>query len=172
MISIGLIGDETLAKLLRLATYFTILQLEEAFRAKIAWEMSLVKDPVHIKNLVDENYIEQLDIAKTDKAFGNQYHILALATFLQKDIYVYTKFPNIFLNSDKSIEDIQKAFEANELGRHVMYSPLKSSIFKVDRHKNSIIFGFFDSAMAHFTSLIPNDKNNLTLKPQHDWFKI
>jgi hypothetical protein len=81
MISICLIGDEKLSKILRLATLFTLLELEEAFKAKLAWEISSINDQVQVNNLVDEQFNENLTIAKSDKAYGNQYHLLALATF-------------------------------------------------------------------------------------------
>ena len=71
----------------------------------------------------------------------------------------------------ENIEKCHKAFQNNELGRHIFYSPLKANVFKTDRESNLKFTGFFDLDISHFTSLIVKDKNVLNFKPHHDWFK-
>ena len=84
---------------------------------------------------------------------------------------MYTKFPIHVFKNFKNIEEIQNAFQNNELGRHIFYSPLKSNFFKTDSDKHAKLYGFFDLDISHFTSLIVKDKIVLNFKSKHDWFK-
>jgi len=86
MISISLIGNESLANVLRALTVYTIIKNKNKYLAILRRVLS-ASSMINI----DEQVIRHFDLilleAKTDKTWCNEYHLLAISTFLNSDIY-------------------------------------------------------------------------------------
>jgi hypothetical protein len=161
MISLTLLGNESLKKTLKLLTVLCMLLLKQNFLDLLNQQYkSIEKENSEAYSKI--KFEEYLRIALDDKRWGNEYHMVALATVLGKNIYIYSKF-----KKDGKFQfrrNISKALliglfdtKSSKIGHHLRYEPLKNDFF-VKADKN-VLHGFYCD--QHYTALIP--KQNFTL---------
>jgi hypothetical protein len=91
MISISLIGNESLTNVLRALTVYKIIKNKNEY-------LSILRRELFVSSMInkDEQVIRQFNSilleAKKDKTWCNEYHLLAISTFLNSDIYIYSTF--------------------------------------------------------------------------------
>jgi hypothetical protein len=92
MISISLIRNESLANVLRALTVYTIIKNKNEYLGNLRRELSassMINIDINIDEKVNRKYNSILLEAKTDKTWCNEYHLLAISTFLNSDVYIY-----------------------------------------------------------------------------------
>jgi hypothetical protein len=173
MVSISLCGDKSLTYVLRALTTFTIIILKDFFFEKIKFEFvqsysTSSSSEKEMQIYVNNEYNDILNHARLDKSFGNQYHLFSICTFLQRNIYIYDAFTNNCVHySAKKLKNLFDLGNTN-LGRHVKYIPNNNIMFSQHNVKSSALFGFL--LHAHYTSLIPKEKDPLQFVPKNGWF--
>ena len=132
MISINLIGNETLSKLLRALTVYTLIKYRNQFMQSIQREEYLHNNITNINETTNNKFNSILTDAKTNKCWCNEYHPLALSTLLNTDIYIYSTFYNtntntLYQHANNSIE-LQNIFnQGKRTGAHLIYEPISNS---------------------------------------------
>ena len=110
------------------------------------------------------------DRAKIDKKWGNEYHLLALCSFLNKKLYMYgncTKDNKFVFHRDITENELLIKFD--QIGQHLFYLPIENQIFK--RHTEmSNIYGHFKG--NHYVSLIPNSKKSVIYETKNNLFQF
>ena len=154
MISLCLIGDESLKSLLRALTVFTMVKFKNEF-------VSIISKEVNFENLDKEIikiYYEKIYEAKEDAKWGNEIHLLSISTFLSTNIIVYGSFwdNKDLLNKANTIEELQSAFQKGiRTGSHLIYKPIKNEFFK-NQQELIPLFGFFSPTREHYSAIIPS----------------
>ena len=191
MISLSLIGNETLNILLRKLTVFTILYMKQHLTDIIVREFnSFFEENKKSNNLIisveEENqkrhdYVTQqlnelLFTAKTENAWGHEYHILCMSTFLNKNIYVYSDFRSkrkFYLDRNASLSDIENAFKSKQssslFGRNLKYSPIENTYFRKSLTQN--LFGYYINK-DHYLALIPREQNQIVFETKNNLFNF
>ena len=171
MISLTLIGNESLSKLLRLLTVLSMLTMKQSF-IKLITQQYESTNTLNASSLACANFQEYVKVALTDKEWGCSYHLIALATVLGKHIYVYSSFKkkNKFqLNKNISLECLDKHFKDSitgdsKIGHHLRYDPLINNVFP--KANENCLYGFFSfggpTVAPHYTALIPKFKQDPT----------
>ena len=162
MISISICGDWSWSNSLRILTLFTLFKLKEQFKSKIRREL-LSKQKYsklseeQLKEEIKTKYKKHLGIARIASKWGNEYHLLALSTFLNRSIYLYS-YENL-KNIDKNMShDELQHLLANEdkSGLHFKCSPIDNTIFSNNNQKGQTLYGLYLATdPQHYTSLIP-----------------
>ena len=173
MISISLIGNDSFSQLLRALTVYTIIYHKNDF-------IEIIKKDILFTNLTEENvnkkFNEILYEARTNKIWCNEYHLLAISTFLNCEIYIYSTFYNnitgaLFQNASNA-EELENIFIYKiRTGAHLIYKPLPTTI--VNKNNINPIYGFFSSSRKHYVSVISHSENNPEFKPTNcilNWF--
>ena len=161
MISRSLCGNCSLTSLLKDMTVITLLVLEQKFiEIMISDIKSNNKDAneMELKIRATQRFQRIVQIAKTPDEWGDEYHLLAISTFLAMKISIYN-----FFNSNFSKNELLSCFrdvETNKSGFHLIYTPLQSTIFSSFK-KNYMIYGYYDPKNKHYTSLIPQKGENM-----------
>ena len=162
MISITLIGDESLSFILRCLTVFSMLLLQSE-------TIDLIKNYYQIKddNTAFRKYISLLYDAKKDKTWCSEFHLKIISTFLSKEIIIYSSFKNsngIFFHPNEiSSEELSLAFRnMNKTNGHHRIKAIDNSHFKNDKI-NEYLFGFFH--INHYTAIIPRSEKEILFLP-------
>ena len=159
MISIGLIGNQTLARFLRLLTVLCMLLMRENF-IKLIKEQYESTETTNALNLAKTDFKKHLHVALNNGQWGNEYHLIALATALGKQFYIYSYFKknnNFGLNKSIDIEALDNNFKTlgdSKIGHHLRYQPLLNNIFPC--YDGKILYGFYGG--NHYTALVPIKK--------------
>ena len=93
MISISLIGNDSLSKLLRLLCVNTMIKYKNEFTKLIQDEENLFNNS-NINSII-RKYNSLLYEARKNKRWCNEYHLLAISTFLNINIYLQYTFYNV-----------------------------------------------------------------------------
>jgi hypothetical protein len=168
MVSRSLCGNLSLTRTLKNLTVVTLLMLKDTFLKILKNELkSMSKTELELQELTLRKYRKMIVVAKTDYEWGDEYHLLAISTFLSMDIYIFSYFEKA-LSKDQLINSFNDKF--NKSGLHLIYEPIKNTVFD-NLNNKKIIYGFFDPLKSHYTSLIPqtNDINNFV--PTTNLFK-
>ena len=133
----------------RNVTRSTILENEEHFRS------------ILVDNMMGETFETVLDAclqSNQSAGWGNEYHVLALAIALNRNIYVYSTFMNdttgrFFQNARIDISKLVTLFEDKcaQTSQHRNYQPVK------DINCRSPLCLFYDK--SHYTALVPRVSN-------------
>ena len=140
---------------------------------KLKWEFETSRSKYTENELniyLKYEYKNIINDARLKTAFGNQFHLLAVSTFLKRNIYIYTLFSKIAekLSADR-LKVLFDEMDPN-LGRHVKYIPVENSLFEKRRH-NFISLNLYGYHVdAHYTSLIPSYTDPLQFIPKNAWF--
>jgi hypothetical protein len=97
MISLCLCGNESLAKILRACTVYTIIKFRNQFTEVIKREEQIHNVDNNANTLYDiiiKKFNKILYEAKTNHFWCNEYHLLAISTFLNTDIFKNSSFYN------------------------------------------------------------------------------
>jgi hypothetical protein len=113
--------------------------------------------------------------ARVNKIWGNKFHLMAIISFLRRNIIIYgsfkNKITNEWYNDVNSVLELQNKFKNNErTGAHLIYTPLEdnnSDIYNEDIPS----FGYFSEDRSHYVSLIPINENCPIFKPYNNLFK-
>ena len=165
MISLCFFGNLNFSLILRIITVYTLINNKNDFIKLILKEESFTNKDDISKEELDKigisKYKSLLEFALTKRAWGNEYHLLALSTALNTNIYIYSVFPEKWLNN--SIEKIHENFSKERyIGAHLIYKPLNNA------YTNNFICGQFGE--AHYTALIPINSQVLELKPKSSFY--
>jgi hypothetical protein len=151
-------------KILRKLTFLTLLAMKDDFLnlIKLDFEHSGIENgDVNLK------FDDLLHRSKTNGSWGNEFHILALASFLNKNIYIYSAFKiNGKFKLRKSIDESTLKANFHDIGLNLIYKPISNKRF-ISKKQVSNLFCFLRS--KHYVSLIPVEgevyifpiKNNL-----------
>jgi hypothetical protein len=171
MLSISICGSTGLSVLLRNMTVITLAKLREKFMKIIELDFTLRnRNAKNSEKIVysKKKYFSLLRTAKTIGEWGNEFHLLAAATFLGADIYIYGYF-----NKKKMTEqELCLSFInfKSDIGIHLIYKPIENEFFKSKRLTGNILYGHFDQKRSHYSALIPQSKNALQFKPLTNLF--
>ena len=163
MISISLIGNESLHGVLRALTVYTMVKNKTEFLSIIQRDINANNNDVEIFNKFNSILYE----AKTDKFWCNEYHLLAISTFLNSELYIYGTFFNrttgsLYQNAS-TVEDLEHIFNRSiRTGAHLIYRPLNCLL---SDHNSMPLYGFFSSIRKHYTSIIPKSNRPPIFKP-------
>ena len=160
MISISLIGNDTLSKLLRSVCIYTILKYKNEFLNLIHYEESLNEN--YHNNSLTNKYNTILCEAKTNKCWCNEYHLLAISTFLNSDIYINSTFFNnasgqLYQPANTPDQLLSIFNSGSRTGAHLLYRPITNS--SITSRNSQPIFGYFSS--------IPHSQDSLIFKPKN-----
>ncbi len=153
-ISLTLLGSEQLSHDLRILTADVMLKNKDLFKRLIA------KDNIKWPGSPDNVFLEHLEQATTNREYGHEFHILALAIVTQRDIYAYSRFSledgSWTVPQTSSHRQLVQLFKSrdNNLGQHLLYRvppQLKTDLYNTD---NPCCI-FFDMASAHYTAIFP-----------------
>ncbi len=171
MISISLTGNTSLTYILRVLTTFTIILIKDDLMDKLKYEFVSSRSKFTKKELQiyqTNEYTSILSDARLNKSYGNQFHIISISTFLQRNIYIYGPFSkNVIKCSALQLKDLFDCKDPN-LGRHLKYAPLINKTFNKDNLKQSALYGFLNH--AHYTSLIPKHEDSMQFVPKNSLF--
>ena len=181
-ISMTLCGSKYLGETLRILIAYLLIEHKDRFIEVIGkHQANLSEDERLIR------YYELIKIAYTDKAYGNEYHLLALATLLQRPIYSYSNFRADLVDVDLWLKDEENKIEhkqttcdelvaafndrRNYTGNHLKYLPLEG-IFPVSstQEKKKCLCIHYDKCMLHYTALIPKKEEVHEYIPKSNLF--
>jgi hypothetical protein len=98
--------------------------------------------------------------------WGIEYHLLAVATFLKSEIYVYTYFDKQ-LDQNLTPQALSEVFKNKQsTGMHFTYEPLDSE-FESSVVNKKVIYGHFDLKRSQYTALIPKEHERFEFKPRY-----
>jgi hypothetical protein len=116
-------------------------------------------------------YSDLIFSAKRVFEWGNEYNLLAVATFLKLEIYVYTYFDKQ-LDQDLTPQALSEVFKNKQsTGMHFTYEPLDSE-FESSVENKKVIYGHFDLKRSHYTALIPKEHERFEFKPRYNIFSF
>ena len=179
MISISLVGNESLSNLLRALTVFTLVNYRKDYFKIIRTEEMFHNNNSDIDKLneiVINKFNSILYDAKTNGIWCNEYHLSAISTFLNSNIYIYSTFFNringqIFQHASTT-EELQHFFNQNiRTGAHLIYKPLQYNNTASFENLQPL-YGFFSSISKHFTSIIPISGNAPKFTPHNNLISI
>jgi hypothetical protein len=128
MISLSLFGNESFTNTLRWLTVISLLLFKNDFTRLL--EKRYENIMTDFKQYSSVKYQKILRTALENYEYGDEYHILALATILGGDIYIYNYFTKLITASPRiSVEELQKIFNTKcviKAGIHLHYKPLKN----------------------------------------------
>ena len=153
MISISLIGNESLTHVLKGLTVFTLILLKNEVINVIKKDIRYNKD----ENSINIKYNSLIYDAKTNRIWGGEYHLLIISTFLSTNILIYGSNNNkeFFFNNITSVHELKRLFDDGiRTGAHLIYKPINNTYFK-ENVNNKSIFGHFCIKKHHYTSLVP-----------------
>jgi hypothetical protein len=166
MISLCLVGNESLKSLLRALTVFTMIKFQNEF-------LNIISKEVQFESLEDglimKKYYEKLFEAKEDGKWGNEIHLLSISTFLSSNIIVYGSFwdNKDLLNKANTINELQNAFNKGiRTGSHLIYKPIKNEIFRKEEELIPL-FGFFSPTREHYSAIIPTRRKIPIFNPKN-----
>ena len=143
-------------------TTVTIIVLKDTFMGILFEELRCNNGTANKKdliNLVENHYQKLIFVSKSPNEWGNEYHLLALATCLSLKIHIYNFYES---NLDKN--ELIDSFKMNDnkSGFHLLYEPLKDTMF--DNIVKNTIYGHYNPIAKHYTSLIPqkNTENDIS----------
>ena len=168
MTSISLCGSQILQPLLRKLTVFTIIIFKTTFENILRTEYDdYNKNPTALQLKLEDILIR----AKTDTKWGNEYHLLALSTLLNKNVYIYSEFlkKGKFIIRKSTNEQNLKA-EFNRIGLNLIYEPIDNTILRRSNSKISNIFGYYRN--NHYVSLIPKSLDAYIFPIKNNFFKF
>ena len=113
----------------------------------------------------------QVRIARNDRQWGNEFHLLALSIVLQRDIFVYSSFriDGLICLPSATTDGLKDAFGAHEhLGGHLFYTtPLQ---FRTSRYLEEPLCIHFDMRRSHYTGLLKKRENAAIFRPNTNLF--
>ena len=116
-------------------------------------------------------YSDLIFSAKRVFEWGNEYHLLAITTFLKLDIYIYTYFDKQ-LDQNFTPQALSEVFKNKQsTGMHFTYEPLDSE-FESSVENKKVIYGHFDLKRSHYTALIPKEHERFEFKPRYNIFSF
>ena len=112
-------GGLNLTRHLKLFASFVILQNRHKFLSIIQTDQA----HVHNNSTVEKYFEHILYVARKWTEWGNEYHLLALAIGLQRDIYCYVPFTLTELTPHQSNDpkELQSLFDRHKLSNHLLY---------------------------------------------------
>ena len=162
MVSICLYGDERLNNLLRVQTLWDLLQHQVYY----IWVIDQTNQYDSTTSQGKNDYNTTVDICKTDYAWANEFHLLAMCLILQRDFHIFTTFIEKSTGdhyfSKRSVLQIQKYFQDHKQGTrpHVIY---KVPDPKPGSDVRTPLRGFHYA--NHYTALVPKNLNVTAIKP-------
>ena len=153
----------------------TLLKLKENFIFVLKNELKMQNNSLtddQLEKVSSKMYSDLLFAAKNNGEWGNEYHLLAIATYLKLDIYIYSYFDEK-LNPLLTPEALSEMFKNRcfNTGLHLIYKPLKNTFYEEkESNYNQILYGHFDFKRSHYTSIIPLSKNSLNFTPMNNLF--
>jgi hypothetical protein len=149
-VSINICGSEEMTQALRSATVTTLLKHRSTFEAL----RHDINDPTFDSLLRD---------ARTNSAWGNEFHVLALATHLRRDIYQFVscrKSTNELHHEKTDAQELATLFYSQAAGtrQHIIYKPLET----VDADQLAIQILLHQS---HFTALLRKNNSAVEFVP-------
>ena len=160
-ISIALNGGLNLTRHLKLFASFVMLQNRHKF-------LSIIQtDRAHVRNnSTVEKYFEHiLYVARKWTEWGNEYHLLALAIVLQRDIYCYVPFTLTELTpcQRNDPKELQSLFDRHKLSNHLLYRA-PTDMRSVNYNTKDPVCIFYD-AQNHYTAIKRQLNNNTLFSP-------
>jgi hypothetical protein len=141
MVSICLIGNSSLNRVLRLMTTCKLLMLKDEFYQIIDQQYIVDKEfsSVDRYKKVNSYYLQILYNSRNIDKFGSHLHLYALSTILKKNIKIYIKNEGLNNQGKQNIEPLE-----------IM------PIIEEDGNKRlETLFAFYDVVTNHYNSLIP-----------------
>ena len=170
-ISINLLGNEQMSHDLRILTAEIMLKNKDFFKRCIA------KDKLGKQQGEPDNvFLDYLEEATRNGAYGHEFHILALAIVTQRDIYAYSHFsrkddtwPVPYNASHNQVVHMFKSRD-NRVGQHILYRvppQLKTDLYNTE---NPCCI-FYDMAASHYIALLPVHDKVPVFKPYTNLFR-
>jgi hypothetical protein len=91
MVSIGSVGNQDLTVCLRLLTVEILVSKKDFVQTLMRFYLQHRHQPC-AQSDIEVLYFQVLETARKWKAWGGEYHLLALSIALQRDIYIYSTF--------------------------------------------------------------------------------
>ena len=155
-------------------TVVTLILLKDKFLEILQSEIKIQNNKLldsDIRIIVLQMYSDLIFSAKRVFEWGNEYHLLAVATFLKLEIYVYTYFDKQ-LDQNLTPQALSEVFKNKQsTGMHFTYEPLDSE-FESSVVNKKIIYGHFDLKRSHYTALIPKEHERFEFKPRYNIFSF
>jgi len=173
MISRSLCGDVSLTCFLKNFTSITLLILKSQFFDIIYQNLKSNNIELSHNELIGKTNIkfdELVYSSKTKGQWGNEYHLLALSTFLSTKIYIFNFFDKNF-SDEEFMNDFKEDNRNNNTGLHLKYTPIKNCAF-TSSVKQCVIYGHYNSGdnNQHYLSLILREKNDI-FEPKTNLFQ-
>ena len=171
MVSRSLCGSCSLTNILKDMTVVTFVMLQKRFlEIMLADIKANNKDAneVDLNTKANKRFQKSIQKAKTLGEWGDEYHLLAISTFLGTKICIFN-----FYNSNFSKHELLCSFadsKHNKTGFHIIYTPIKITMFNSFKN-NLTIYGYYDAQKQHYTSLIPQTTSNNIFTPKINLFK-
>jgi hypothetical protein len=140
MLSIGLVGNQDLTVCLRLLTVEILATKKDIVQTLMRFDLQHRHQPCAQSDIEMLNY-QVLEIARKWKAWGGEYHLLALGIALQRDIYIYSTFRIDGKTNMQSLKNVFDSASAETRGHLLYRSP---QCFQSNRYSMcKPICGFF-----------------------------
>ena len=166
-VSTCLFGDERLRLMLRFLTVYIMWENKAYFMDTIR------NDTIH-EGSVDQCFDHHLRIARNDRAWGNEYHMLALSIALQRDVFSYTAFSwekgRWFISKKSKIETLANAFKVKRKGTEGQLIFCPPQHLKLPNYGGEPICVHFDAHRKHFTAIVPKKKEIIIIRPHTNLF--
>jgi hypothetical protein len=174
MVSLCLVGNTTLMYILRALTTFTILNMKNEIFNFLRWEFETTRsvyEEEDLKKYLNTEYDEMLKSSRCLGHFGNQYHLLIISTFLQRNIFIYSRFPDKLCFRKLDFKSLHKSFNnaCNNFGLHLKYTPIKNHLFNLSLPQKTI-YGFYNMEGKHYSAIVPAKKDLIEFIPRSEWF--
>ena len=172
MVSLSLCGNESLMKSLRFLTVVGMLLLKTDFLKIINQRYEhFEKDNIEMRTQL--KFEKLLRDAFEDGCWGNEFHLLALATVLGRKIFIYsyfTKSGEFLLEKNIDVNELLLEFKKkpSKVGHHLQYEPIQNDFFP--KLAFDSLNGFICTKSAHYTALIPLESSVPVFIPQTNLF--
>jgi hypothetical protein len=119
MVSIGLMRNQDLTVCLRLLTVEILVIKKDFVQTLMRFDLQHRHQPC-AQSYIEVLYFQVLEIARKWKAWGGEYHLLALSIALQRDIYIYSTFRIDGITNMQSLKNLFDSALAETRG-HLLY---------------------------------------------------
>lgn len=172
MVSICIFGNQKMSDVLRFVSTYIFFKEKNLFKKLIKKDILMNSENIELN---ENEYLEQLIERKYTNMvlearncdWGNEFHILSLVIAFETNIYIYGEFPEQI--HEIEFDELIKREKSDNFhcGFHLAYK--LPNAFKPT---TKFICGFFNpKPPAHYSALVPLDKNSREFEPRNNIFK-
>ena len=166
-VSISMFGNERMKLTLRFLTVYIMWEYKEYF-------LEVIRNDTIRDGNPNDSFHKQLRIARNDREWGNEFHLLALSIVLQRNIFSYSSFSSEngrwFVSKKSTPQNLANAFRTRRRGTGGQLIFCPPPLLQLHSYNQTPICIHFDARRRHYTAVLPQKVNALQFRPYTNLF--